>query len=142
MNLSITFYYFKVYQSIYPDPSVPWSKPPSRLLLINRLLQIVSAMLLVCEDYLMDKVDFYVILLPLCILSSVMLLLQVFNIAFYSRIADSVILLRDVIIWATTFYGLMINLINKKSDYSFCILTLVTVIVMYLALFLHKMAML
>ena len=72
----------------------------------------VVIVILVFEDFLVNALAFYIILLPLLVISTLILLLQMFNIIYFSRIVDIALLLRDVIVWNFMFYGVAINLIS------------------------------
>ena len=91
---------------------LPWSKPNTRMVFVHQLNMKVVIVILVFEDFLVNALAFYIILLPLLVISTLILLLQMFNIIYFSRIVDIALLLRDVIVWNFMFYGVAINLIS------------------------------
>ena len=110
----------------------------SRYELLGRLLVLLNIMALVFESFIFDRFRFYVVLLPSMIISLFLIWYSFYTIKYFSNWIDSAYMIKDIIIWNLSFYGICIDVITLNSDISFLVCVLASILAMTAFFFLKR----
>jgi hypothetical protein len=94
--------------------------------------------ILVFEDLIISEIEYFIIFLPILLISSIMLWLILFNTIFYSALVDQLRLTICIVIWNFSLFAFLIELISGISDFAFAVFLGITTALMTLAALLHK----
>lgn len=136
--LILIIMYFQQFlqECVFSDDDVPWAAIPSTANLMSKLEYFVIVILVVFQKDILNLTQFFVLMIPLLVVSTLQGWILIFRKIVINDIVDLAYIIKNSVLWSISLFALVLNLSNIKPDISFYILLVVSLIIFPLLVYL------